>query len=53
MSNVYIYMIQNGKPFLIKSQLPNEPFPDMIIYSDESEIEKHFNELSTKDILID
>ena len=45
-------MIQNGKPFLIKNRLPNEPFPDIIIYSDESEIEKHFNELSTKDILI-
>ena len=45
-------MIQNDRPLLIKSRFPNEPFPDMIVYSDESEIEKHFNELSTKDILI-
>ena len=45
-------MIHNDKPFLIKSRLLNEPFPDIIIYSDESEIEKHFNELSTKDILV-
>ena len=52
MSNIYFYMIYDDKPFLVKSRLLNEPFPDIIIYSDESEIEKHFNELSTKDILI-
>ena len=52
MSNIYFYMIHNDKPFLIKSRLLNEPFQDIIIYSDESEIEKHFNELSTKDILV-
>ena len=51
MNNIYFYMIQNDRPFLIKSRLPNEPFSGIIIY-DESEIEKHFNELSTKDILI-
>ena len=51
MNNIYFYMIQNDKPFLIKSRFPNEPFSGIIIY-DESEIEKHFNELSTKDILV-
>lgn len=51
MNNIYFYMIQNDRPFLIKSRFPNEP-DSMIIYHDESEIEKHFNELSTKDVLI-
>lgn len=52
MNNIYYYSIKKGEPFLIVSRFPNQLFSGMRVYRDESEIEKHFNELSTKDILI-
>ena len=52
MNNIYFYMIKNGKPFLTVSRFTNNISSDMKLYDSESEIEKRFNELSTKDILI-
>ena len=52
MNNIYYFSIRYGKPFLTVSRLTGHISSDMKRYDSESEIEKHFNELSTKDILI-
>ena len=52
MNNIYYFSIRYGKHFLTVGRLTNHIISDMKLYDSESEIEKHFNELSTKDILI-
>jgi hypothetical protein len=52
MNNIYYYTIKDDKPFLTVSQFKNGFFTGMKSYYKKSEIEKHFKELNTKDILI-
>lgn len=52
MNNIYYYNDKNGKPFLTISQFEHSLFTGMRSYYKKPEIEKHFKELNTKDILI-
>ena len=53
MSNIYFYMIQNDRPFLIKSRFPNEPFSGIIIYDESEKVWKLGEKYVPKDTKVD